>query len=54
MMIPMVEYKGHELRGYAQQTFPTYHDPYASGPRRFSSIVRVSKHDKTEPPFASR
>lgn len=41
MAIPTCEYKGFVLRAYSTKTFPTHHDPYASGVRTFSSIVRI-------------
>jgi hypothetical protein len=41
MAIPVIEYKGFELRSYSHQSFPTFHDPYASGAKRFSSTVRI-------------
>jgi hypothetical protein len=41
MTIPTIEYKGFVLRAYSQKLFPTYHDPYASGPKRFSSVVLI-------------
>jgi hypothetical protein len=41
MSIPTIHYKGFELRGYAEQMFPTHHDPFAKGDRRFSSVVRI-------------
>lgn len=41
MTIPTIEYKGHELRAYSQQMLPLYRDPYAPGPHRYSSVVRI-------------
>jgi hypothetical protein len=41
MAIHTIEYSGYELRAYSQKVFPTYHDPYASGPKRFSSVVQI-------------
>lgn len=41
MSIPTLEYKGNELRAYAQQTLPLYRDPYAPGPHRYASVVRI-------------
>lgn len=41
MTFPTTEYKGHELRAYLQQTFPLYRDPYATGPRRYSAVIRI-------------
>jgi len=41
MKTPMIEYKGHVLHAYHEQVFPTYHDPYASGAKRFSAVVRI-------------
>jgi len=41
MTIPTIAYKGFELRAYATKIFPTYHDPYASGPKQFSSVVLI-------------
>jgi hypothetical protein len=41
MTIPVVQYKGFELRSYSHQAFPIFHDPYASGAKRFSSTVRI-------------
>jgi hypothetical protein len=42
MPIPSTEYRNHELRAYAYQEFPTHHNPFALGARRFTSVVRVS------------
>jgi hypothetical protein len=41
MTIRTSEYKGFLLSAYSTKTFPTHHDPYASGPKQFSSIVRI-------------
>jgi hypothetical protein len=41
MIIPTATYNGHELRAYASQQFPPFDDPYATGARRFSSVVRI-------------
>jgi hypothetical protein len=41
MTISTCEYKGFFLSAYSTKTFPTHHDPYASGSRKFSSIVRI-------------
>jgi hypothetical protein len=41
MNISIMRYKGYEFRAYFQQTYPTLHDPYVTGPRRYSSIVRI-------------
>ena len=41
MTIPSIEYKGYELRAYSQQVFPLHRDPYAKGPRQFSSVVGI-------------
>jgi hypothetical protein len=41
MSIPTIEYKGFMLSAYSKKLFPTYHDPYASGPKRFSSVVMI-------------
>jgi hypothetical protein len=41
MSIPAIEYRSHALRAYSQKLFPTHHDPYASGPRQYSSFVRI-------------
>jgi hypothetical protein len=41
MTIPTIEYRGYELRAYAHQEFPLHRDPYAKGPRQFSSVVRI-------------
>jgi hypothetical protein len=41
MAISAIEYKGHELRAYSHQVFPPHGDPFAKGPRRFSSVVRI-------------
>ncbi|KXU83699.1 hypothetical protein CI15_24395 [Paraburkholderia monticola] len=41
MTIPTIEYRGHELRAYSHQEFPLHRDPYAKGPRQFSSVVRI-------------
>lgn len=41
MATSTLKYKGHELRAYAQKTFPLYLDPYASGPHRYESVVRI-------------
>jgi hypothetical protein len=42
MTIPTTQDKGHELRAYFEKTFPLYRNPYASGPRRYSAIVRIN------------
>jgi len=47
MIIPTSQYKGYELRAYAHQVFPPFDDPYAQGPRRFSSIVRIEAASPT-------
>jgi hypothetical protein len=41
MSIPTIEYRGYELRAYTRQEFPLHRDPYAKGPRQFSSIVTI-------------
>jgi hypothetical protein len=41
MTIPTIEYKGFVLRAYSKKIFPTYHDPYASGPKQFTSVVLI-------------
>jgi hypothetical protein len=41
MSIPTIEYRGYELRAYSRQEFPLHRDPYAKGPRQFSSIVTI-------------
>ncbi|CAB3759977.1 hypothetical protein [Paraburkholderia humisilvae] len=41
MTIPTIEYRGYELRAYSHQEFPLHRDPYAKGPRQFSSVVRI-------------
>ncbi|MFM0525467.1 hypothetical protein PQR11_10810 [Paraburkholderia strydomiana] len=41
MTIPTIEYKEYELRAYSHQIFPLHRDPYAKGPRQFSSFVRT-------------
>jgi hypothetical protein len=41
MTIPTIEYKGYELRACSHQEFPLHRDPYAEGPRKFSSVVRI-------------
>ncbi|MGF6575014.1 hypothetical protein ABH945_007143 [Paraburkholderia sp. GAS333] len=41
MTIPTIEYRGYELRAYSHQDFPLHRDPYAKGPRQFSSVVRI-------------
>jgi hypothetical protein len=41
MTIPTIEYQGHELRAYSHQVFPPHRDPYAKGPRQFTSFVRI-------------
>ena len=41
MTISTIEYRGYELRAYSHQEFPLHRDPYASGPREFSSVVRI-------------
>ncbi|MFL9993253.1 hypothetical protein SAMN05444172_5361 [Burkholderia sp. GAS332] len=48
MAIPTTLYKGHELRAYARQQFPLFGDPYAKGPRRFSSVVRIDTVPSSE------
>jgi hypothetical protein len=39
MTIPTIEYRGYEFSTYSRQEFPLHRDPYAKGPRQFSSIV---------------
>jgi hypothetical protein len=41
MTIATVEYKGHEISAYSHQIFPPHRDPYAKGPKAFSSFVRI-------------
>lgn len=41
MTIPVIQYKGFELRSHSSQVFPSFHDPHASGVKRFASIVRI-------------
>jgi hypothetical protein len=41
MAIPIVEYRGYELRAYSQQIFPPHGDPFAKGEKRFSAIVQI-------------
>ncbi|HYD95314.1 MAG TPA: hypothetical protein VEC01_08310 [Noviherbaspirillum sp.] len=41
MSIPTLQYKGYALRAYAQRTLPLYRDPYAAGPHRYASVVRI-------------
>ena len=41
MTIPTTQYKNHILHAYAQRIFPNYHDPYASGAKQFSCVVRI-------------
>ncbi|WP_029972081.1 hypothetical protein [Paraburkholderia graminis] len=41
MTIPTIEYRRYELRAYSHQVFPLHRDPYAKGPRQFSSVVRI-------------
>jgi hypothetical protein len=48
MSIPIIEYKGYELRAYSKQVFPPHRDPYAKGPRVFSSVVRIDDMPPTE------
>jgi hypothetical protein len=42
MTIPTVIYHEREMRAYAHQDYPTHHDPFAPGLRRFSSVVRIA------------
>ncbi|RDJ99560.1 hypothetical protein [Paraburkholderia lacunae] len=48
MTIPTIEYRGYELRAYSHQVFPLHRDPYAKGPRQFSSIVRIDTIPSSE------
>jgi len=48
MTIPTIEYRGHELRAYSHQVFPLHRDPYAKGPRQFSSFVRIDTIPSSE------
>jgi hypothetical protein len=41
MTIQITPYKDYEIRSYSHQDFPTFHDPYASGKKQFSSVVRI-------------
>jgi hypothetical protein len=43
MTIPTIEYRGYELRAYSHQEFPLHRDPYAKGPRQFSSVVSIAR-----------
>ncbi|MGN8135207.1 hypothetical protein ACTJLC_10810 [Paraburkholderia sp. 22099] len=48
MTIPAIEYRGYELRAYSHQVFPLHRDPYAKGPRQFSSFVRIDTIPSSE------
>jgi hypothetical protein len=48
MTIPTIEYRGYELRAYSHQEFPLHRDPYAKGPRQFSSVVRIDTSQPSE------
>jgi hypothetical protein len=48
MTIPTIEYRGYELRAYSHQVFPLHRDPYAKGPRQFSSVVRIDTTPSSE------
>jgi hypothetical protein len=48
MTIPTTEYRGYELRAYSHQVFPLHRDPYAKGPRQFSSVVRIDTIPSSE------
>ncbi|AXF06513.1 hypothetical protein CUJ91_00350 [Paraburkholderia graminis] len=48
MTIPTIEYRGDELRAYSHQVFPLHRDPYAKGPRQFSSVVRIDTIPSSE------
>jgi hypothetical protein len=39
--IPTLRYKWPEIRAYSAQEFPTYHDPFAMGARRFSAVITI-------------
>lgn len=41
MANPTIEYEGYEMRAYSHQIFPPHRDPYAKGPKQFSSFVRI-------------
>ncbi|MFM0480752.1 hypothetical protein PQQ81_09500 [Paraburkholderia strydomiana] len=48
MSIPTIEYRGYELRAYSHQVLPLHRDPYAKGPRQFSSFVRIDTIPSSE------
>ncbi|GGD91236.1 hypothetical protein [Caballeronia grimmiae] len=48
MTIPTIEYRGYELGAYSHQVFPLHRDPYAKGPRQFSSFVRIDTIPSSE------
>ncbi|GAB7536832.1 hypothetical protein [Burkholderia sp. 22PA0106] len=50
MTIPTIDYRGHELRAYAQSLFPPLGDPYLPGARRFGSVVRIDTIPSTSAP----
>jgi hypothetical protein len=41
MTISTIEYREYELCTYSHQVFLLHRDPYAKGPRQFSSFVRL-------------
>jgi hypothetical protein len=43
MTIPTSEYRGYELHAYSQKIFPTYHNPYANGPKQYVAVVQYGK-----------
>ncbi|CAE6764626.1 hypothetical protein R69888_03573 [Paraburkholderia haematera] len=45
LTIPTIGYQRYELHAYSRQVF---RDPYANGPRPFSSIVRIDNIPSTE------
>lgn len=36
-----LQYRGHELRGSSVQVFPAPGNPFATGPKQFTSIVQI-------------
>lgn len=41
MTTPAIEYRGFLLCAYSQKLFPNHNDPYASGPKQYSSVVTI-------------
>jgi len=48
MTISTIEYREYELCTYSHHAFLLHRDPYAKGPRQFSSFVRIDTIPSSE------